>query len=164
MLPHRNFARYRCAHHHLLDGALVSAAALLDKLEGVKPCGAGRWRARCPACDSRSAVLSIRETGDDVVLLHCFRFECDPLAITAALGLDASDLFPPRVDLVRPGKPIKRRAHRPSDVLAALNIEVLEVLLIIGAVHRRGSVTPTEYDRLKLALARLSAGESYCHD
>lgn len=142
----------------------MSAADLLDRLEGVKR-GAEGWRARCPACDSHNACLSIRETADGVVLLHCFRFECDPLAITGAVGLDVSELFPPRLpDSVHARGPIKRRAHRASDVLSALNLEVLEVLIVIGAALRRGRVTESEYNRLKLALSRISTAETYIHD
>jgi hypothetical protein len=139
----------------------MTADALLARLEGVKQSGEGRWRARCPACGSHSAALSIRETDNGTVLLHCFRFECDPLAITSAVGLDISDLFAPPVGGVYASPPIGRR-FRASDVLAALNIELLETLIVIGAVLRRGAVTPTEYQRLLLSVSRISVAEGYC--
>lgn len=36
----------------------MSAATLLDRLDGVQACGDGRWRARCPVCQSRSALVT----------------------------------------------------------------------------------------------------------
>ena len=141
----------------------MSAAALLDRLEGVRQCGSGRWRARCPACDSHKAVLAITETADGTVLLRCFRSECSAADIVGAVGLDLSGLFPPRVEGIHASKPVKRRFNA-SQVLAAVNIELIETMLIVGAILRRGSVTPTEYTRLKLALARVSIAEGWSHD
>ena len=39
----------------------MTAATILDRLDGVRPTGDGRWIARCPAHDDRSPSLSIRE-------------------------------------------------------------------------------------------------------
>jgi DNA primase len=50
----------------------MSVAALLDRLEGVRACGPGRWVARCPAHEDRSPSLSIRKKDDGTTLLHCF--------------------------------------------------------------------------------------------
>jgi len=141
----------------------VSAAGLLDRLEGVTRCGNGRWRARCPACASRRAVLAITETIGETVLLHCFRSNCVVSDIVGAIGLDVADLFPPRVEGMHSAKPAARRFNA-AQVLGAVNLELLEVLIIVGAVLRRGSVTPTEYDRLKLSVSRVSVAEGMTHD
>ncbi|MBB5459022.1 DNA primase [Paraburkholderia sp. Cpub6] len=141
----------------------MSAAALLDRLDGVHACGAGRWRARCPACDSRRDVLAITETMDGVVLLHCFRDGCTATDIVGATGLELDALFPPRVEGVHAAKPVARRFNA-AQVLAAVNLELLEVLLIVGAILRRGSVTRTEHARLMLSVSRVFVAEGATHD
>lgn len=143
----------------------MSADALLDRLEGVRACGSGRWRARCPVCDSNKPVLAVTETADGTVLLHCFRNGCAAADIAAAVGVDLADLFPPRVEGVHAARPVKRgRRFNAAQVLAAVNLELLDVLLIVGAILRRGRVTPTEYERLKLAVSRVSVAEGATHD
>ncbi|MBI3910614.1 MAG: hypothetical protein HY320_06745 [Armatimonadetes bacterium] len=67
---------------------------VLTRLEGVRRNGSG-WMARCPAHDDGRASLSLGEGGDGRVLLKCFA-GCETPAIVAALGLEMSDLFPPR--------------------------------------------------------------------
>ncbi|MEX3811739.1 DNA primase [Paraburkholderia sp. BR13439] len=141
----------------------MTATVLLDRLDGVRSCGPGRWRARCPACDSHKPVLAITETADGVVLLHCFRNECAAPDIVSAVGQDIADLFPPRVEGVHAAVPAKRR-FSARQVLGAVNLELLEVLVIVGAIRLRGSVMPAEYERLKLAVARVSVAEGATHD
>jgi len=142
----------------------MSADALLDRLEGVRRVGEGRWRARCPACGSDNAtVLAITETRDGVVLLRCYRNECAAADIAAAVGVDMSALFPPRVEGIHAGRPVKRRFNA-AQVIAAVNVELLEVLIVVGAILRRGRVTPTEYDRLKLAVRRVSVAQGATRD
>lgn len=71
---------------------MTPAAALLAKLEGVRPAGDSRWYARCPTHDNKSPSLSIRDTSARV-LIHCFA-GCDPEAVLAAVGLAWCDLYP----------------------------------------------------------------------
>lgn len=66
---------------------------LLSRLDSVKQTRQGRYIARCPAHDDRTPSLSIRETDDGTILLHCFA-GCDVAAVVGSLGLDLSDLFP----------------------------------------------------------------------
>lgn len=70
---------------------MTAAARLLERLENVKQTGPGRWIAQCPVHDDRNPSLSIRETGDRV-LLHCWS-GCSAAHITAAVGLRLGDLF-----------------------------------------------------------------------
>lgn len=67
----------------------------IARLEGVRASGKG-YIARCPAHDDHSPSLSIREGDDGRVLLHCFA-GCSFRQIIAAMGLDVSDMFPPRL-------------------------------------------------------------------
>ncbi len=64
---------------------------LLSLLDSVRPCGSGKWQARCPAHDDRHPSLSIRE-GDRGVLVKCW-VGCTVQEITAALGITVRDLF-----------------------------------------------------------------------
>ena len=73
----------------------MSAGDLLSRWEGVRARGPGSWSARCPAHDDKSPSLSVRETDDGTVLVHCFG-GCSVHEICDAVGLELSDLFPPR--------------------------------------------------------------------
>jgi hypothetical protein len=141
----------------------MSAALLVDRLDGVVRCGEGRWRAPCPACSGKRGTLAITETSEGKVLIHCFRNECAIADIVGAVGLDLSDLFPPCDEGVHASKPVKRRFNA-AQVLGAINLELLEVLVIVGAILRRGSVTPTEYARLLLSVRRVSLAEGATHE
>ncbi|SAL06413.1 hypothetical protein AWB81_07578 [Caballeronia arationis] len=144
----------------------MSADTLLNRLEGVREVGPGRYVARCPAHEDRQASLSITEKPDGVLLVHCFA-GCAIAEVVGALGLDLADLFPPResgaAGLVRSGKPVKRR-WSAAQILAALTLELCEIVLVIGAIARRGAVTPTEYDRLLRSVQRVMHAEGYCSD
>jgi len=65
---------------------------LLSRLEGVKPCGIGKYLARCPAHADKNPSLSIK-LGDTGILIRCFA-GCELLSIVRAVGLDLTDLFP----------------------------------------------------------------------
>lgn len=69
----------------------MTAAALLNLLEGIQERGLGRWSAKCPAHADRSPSLSIRE-GERGVLLRCWA-GCSLAEICAALGVKVADLF-----------------------------------------------------------------------
>ena len=65
----------------------MTADALLDRLDGVRPTGPGRWIAKCPAHKDGRASLSIRELDDGRVLVHDFA-ACAVADVLAAVGLD----------------------------------------------------------------------------
>ena len=50
----------------------MTAAPLLDRLDGVKHGSADRWLARCPAHEDKRAWLSVRELEDGQILVHDF--------------------------------------------------------------------------------------------
>ena len=128
---------------------------LLAKLSGVRQTGTGRWRARCPAHDSNGTTLSLREREDGAVLMHCFA-GCSPAEVVSALGLDTSDLFPPRPqDDFVPGE---RRPFNAGDVLACLVSEVQVACVIARDVHTKRDVSDEDMARLLLAKQRLESG------
>lgn len=67
--------------------------AFLERLEGVRPRGRGKWSAHCPAHKDKSPSLSIAEGVDGRILLHDFA-GCSSNDIVAALNLALKDLFP----------------------------------------------------------------------
>ena len=48
----------------------MSASVLLERLQGIKQTGPGRWLAKCPAHEDRSPSLSIRELDDGQLVVE----------------------------------------------------------------------------------------------
>ena len=70
---------------------------VVERLE-VKGCNprprAGQWQSQCPAHEDKTPSLSITETGEGKVLLHCHA-GCDSRAVMDSLELEYKDLFTP---------------------------------------------------------------------
>jgi hypothetical protein len=126
----------------------MSADSILPRLEMVRPSGAGRWMARCPAHEDRGPSLSIRELDDGRTLIHCFA-GCQPNDVLAALGLSLSDLFPDGGRL--PG----RGPFPAADVLRAVLFEALVVVASGAKLRASEPLLPEEWERLMLAVERL---------
>jgi len=134
----------------------MSAAALLDRLQGVRRTGNGRWVARCPAHGDKNPSLSVRELEDGRVLVHCFA-GCGVEDAVSAAGLTLEALFPPRpVEHA----PRTREAFPAADVLRAI-VNELEILLIIAGDLEAGRAVPKQdMQRLRVAAERIrAAGE-----
>lgn len=142
----------------------VSAAVLLNRLEGVKPTGPGRWIARCPAHEDRSPSLSIRELEDGRVLLHDFG-GCDTGAVLASLGLEMAALFPERL----PGQNEARGYARTSswiparDLLELIDQEALLVATIALEFRERRALSEEDWERLATAAARIGRARDHAH-
>lgn len=113
----------------------MTASVLLARLEGVRERRPGEWSARCPAHRDKSPSLSIRETDDGKVLVHCFA-GCSAAEVIAAVGLEMSDLFPQRPELVHFGKPARRRPVDGWHVLEVLTHRLNVVRLAVAEVAR----------------------------
>ncbi len=126
---------------------------VLSRLEKVRQRQAGQWSARCPAHADKGPSLSVRETTEGSVLLHCFA-GCSVHEITAAMGLDMSDLFLPQQ---RTGREPKRlaRAIAPSQALEVLAAEVMFVFVVASDMHHTKTIAPETFERLKQATARV---------
>lgn len=64
---------------------------ILNQLSKVRRTGDKSWMACCPAHDDRSPSLSIKDTGDKI-LLRCFA-GCETESVVGSIGLTMSDLF-----------------------------------------------------------------------
>lgn len=129
---------------------------LLSRLDGVKRTGQDRWQARCPAHGDRHASLSVRETDSGAVLVHCFA-GCAVHEVVGAIGLELSDLFPPRpIDPAFVGKP-ERRPFPAADILRAIGFEALVVACAASAMLAGEPFTQADSDRLMLAVGRIQS-------
>lgn len=132
------------------------AENLISRLRRVKRTGPDRWVASCPTRDDKHPSMTVRELPDGRVLLHDFGGD-DVQDILACLGMEMSDLFPPRMDAPGPGKPHReRRPFDPLDVLHLLDFEVV-IVLRLGVGMVRGEV-PADADvkRLQIAVDRIT--------
>lgn len=134
----------------------MSADNLLSRLDKVKQTGHGKWIACCPAHGDKSPSLSIRETDDGTILVHCFA-GCSAVEIISAVGLQMSDLFPEKQTyLHRPSKRPKISAH---DALHCLGLETATAYLAACRLASGGTLALDELERLKLAYQRISAAQ-----
>lgn len=125
---------------------------LLPRLDRVKRQGDGRWLACCPAHGDRSPSLSIRETADGTLLVHCFA-GCPAADIVAAVGLELRDLFPD--NLAERGPLRKGERHVPKDALAAVATESRIAAMAADDLARGETLSDTDHERLKTASIRL---------
>jgi hypothetical protein len=129
---------------------------LLSLLEGVKRTGNGTWLARCPAHPDKSPSLSLSDTDSGTVLVHCFA-GCTVHEVVSAVGLELSDLFPPRpADPAYAGKPV-RRPFPAADILRAIAFEALVVGCAASAMLAGEPFTEIDRDRLMLAVGRIQS-------
>lgn len=132
---------------------------LLNGLTKVKRTGRDSWMACCPAHDDKSPSLTITQTADEMVLLHCFA-GCSVHEVLSSIGLTFDDLYPEKAyaDHV----PSKRMPFNPRDVLAAVSRESMIVALVADKVARGKEIDNETRDRVNLAMSRLQTAAEIC--
>ncbi|MGH8532513.1 MAG: hypothetical protein ACREV1_07240 [Gammaproteobacteria bacterium] len=133
----------------------MTADALISRLDGVRVAGSNRWIVRCPAHEGRTPSLSVRDD-DGVVLLHCFA-GCSVDDVISAIGLELSDLFPPRESCGGPRSP----EVSPGEVLAMLHSEALILLLAGQAMENGANLSKDDHRRLSSAVERIRDAAEY---
>jgi hypothetical protein len=131
----------------------MGADALLERLQGVRRTGEGRYLARCPSHEDRSPSLSIRELNDGRTLVHCFA-GCEVAAVLDAAGVSFDVLFPEKLS---ENAPRVRPPFPAADVLRALADELGVVAIIAGDLEHGRTVTAADFARLRLARDRIEA-------
>lgn len=130
----------------------MCAEALLARLERVRKRAPSQWSARCPAHDDKGPSLSIKELPDGTVLLKCFA-GCEVEDVVRAVGLDVTDLFPPRDHAAGPVK--RRRLLPPSQALEILAFEALVVATAAANMARGMQLTAEDLERLHTSANRI---------
>lgn len=120
---------------------------VLQRLDKVKAAGAGKWKACCPAHDDRDPSLSIRETDDGKVLLHCWA-GCDTADVLAAIGLTVRDLFPEVAGNSR--GPVRRGPSK-----AAQQLEATVISIALEQLRQGKPLSSSDHERFELAKRRL---------
>ena len=131
----------------------MSADILLQHLEKVKRTGQGKWLACCPSHGDKTPSLSIRELDDGRVLVHCFA-QCSVEEVLGAVGLEMSDLFPPRTDqhFVKGEK----RPFPAADILRAIAGETAFLYLCAKQLATGQPLCESDQARLLLACSRVA--------
>jgi hypothetical protein len=138
----------------------MNAAALLDRLTGVRQSAPGRWLARCPAHEDRAPSLSIRELDDGRILLNDFG-GCSTGDVLAALGLAMSDLFPQRLPEHRYSASHSRIPA--ADLLEVISRETSVVAMIAADLLERRPVSELDWKRLAQAAARIGVARDHAY-
>ena len=115
---------------------------LLNRLDSVKENGRGKWLAKCPAHEDKRPSLSIREAESDAVLVKCW-VGCTVAEIAGAVGLDVSELFPPREAFIEGKAHHRERVITAADGLRLLDFEA-DVICIVADQLARGVALDSE--------------------
>ena len=138
----------------------MNAEAFVSRLDGARSMGSSRWVARCPAHEDRRPSLSVRETDEGKVLLHCFA-GCDSADVLAAVGLSLSDLFPEKLTHHgKPGKP--NHWHAAREALQVLSVECLIVAVAAENVAQGIVLSDEDRSRLIQSACRIRAAAEAC--
>jgi hypothetical protein len=124
----------------------------VDKFRWRQP---GQASACCPAHDDKGPSLSVRETPDGAILLHCFA-GCTVAEIVGAMGLELHDLFPPRQ---RPGKAPRKiaRVLTPSQALELVENECNLIAIAGGILAEGRPLSASDRQRVMQAAGRVLA-------
>jgi hypothetical protein len=133
---------------------------VLQRLDGskVRESGRDRWRACCPAHGgSNSSALSIGIGDNGGVLLRCWQ-GCTVEQVAVALGLDMTDLFPPRPDAPGAGAPPlkRRRLITAGQALDLLDGEMTLVIVCAADLAHGKEIDEPTRERLIQGAARVS--------
>ena len=151
-------------HDTKLANQLYSTSKLnnvLSRLDGVHKSGDG-FRAKCPAHGGdNDSILSVRETEDGHVLLHCFH-DCSVVEILDSIGLTWPDIMPERLTHHAPPEKVRKwredALHR--DWTATMKDALYEcyIVQITGEVEASGEQLSDEWrDRRNLAIKRMES-------
>lgn len=125
---------------------------VLSRLQKVRGRN-GNWVACCPAHKDRSPSMTIRETPDGKILMHCFA-GCSISEIANAIGINLSDLFPPRDDAAHYSKPARQR-FIASDLLKVIGFEATVVSVCASNIAAGKKLSEQDRERLRVAARRI---------
>ena len=128
----------------------MNITTFLNYLDKVRKNGTDQWMACCPSHSDRSPSMSVKDTGDKI-LVHCFG-GCTTDEITGALGLELTDLFAEkRTGVKHPNRTPRKKLEK------ALMHELFVLHIAINSRHERLEIHPDDRDREQLAVKRINA-------
>ena len=132
----------------------MTGEEFVSGLDKVRKTGTGKWTACCPAHDDKGPSLSIKETDDGRILIHCFA-GCAANDVLGAMGLSLTDLFPeplgsfgPVPGYLRPSMPLRAAADR-------LFRDGLGVAIISANMNDFGEISDEDRDLLVNLVSRI---------
>lgn len=139
----------------------MSIDAFLNRLNKVTSKGNGKWLACCPVHNDKRPSLAI-DSEDGKVLIHCFGCGASGPQVAEKLGIDISELFPPRDNVDYENYKRQSRVYfNPIHVIDALYDEILISTIIIDGIIKDPSQAAQVRERLATALIRLSETLAY---
>lgn len=136
---------------------------ILSRLDKPREVARGRWRCVCPAHDGKNrTALSVTEADNGAVLLRCWH-GCSLEAIAASLGLEVSELFPPKPREPGGGAGPMRQPFIPAQVFEVLTTEATVVSIVASDILQGREVDSAAMARLRKAQSRLAdiSGAAY---
>ncbi len=115
---------------------------ILSRLEKVRQRQPGQWSARCPSHDDKGPSLSVRETPEGAVLLHCFA-GCDSFEVAASVGIEMHELFPPREKLANSPTRIAKLLTA-GQALELLEDDAAFLAILASDICSEKDVTPSD--------------------
>ncbi len=122
----------------------------ISRMDGVRQTAPGQWIAKCPGHDDNSPSLSVKETDDGTILIHCFA-GCSAQQIVESVGLELSDLFPPCETYSGPIK--KRRNYKAAWLLSKHSFWILA--LATNSLERNEKLNEADLASVRKARARI---------
>ncbi len=134
----------------------MSIETLLSRVKH-RETGRGRYIAQCPAHDDKHPSLTLRETDDGRILLHCFA-GCSAEEVLSAVSLEFDALYPPRETFAKS----ERQRVNPADALRAIALEATVVWIAAADISNGLPVSEETRTRFGLAHSRIQSalGES----
>lgn len=141
----------------------MSVSVILNALQKVKRTGQGRYVALCPVHDDRKPSMAITETSDGGVLIHCFACGANGAEVCGALGIDQSELFPPRLD----NEDYRNVRKKPEllftdrQLLECIEFETMIVLAAAKQIATGKKLSDVDLSRVDVAQKRITAAVNY---
>lgn len=141
----------------------MDVTRLLDRLRKVRPNGAGKWLACCPAHDDKTPSLAIRLADDGRLLIHCFG-GCGAADVIAAVGMEFAELFPEPLQGEIYHKSRVSQPFTAADALRCLARESGVIAIAVADIAEKRQLKQEDAIRVDLAAARLATALEYVYD
>lgn len=135
--------------------------SLVSRLEKVRG-RAGNYVACCPAHKDRNPSMTVRQTPEGKILMHCFA-GCSVQQIAESIGISLSDLFPEdmsRDKTYAPARPVRPKflAH---DLLRVIAHEATIVAVCAHDMAKGRALSDADSQRLLVAARRINEALEY---